>query len=286
MAVRREAWPLHLRLTAGRPSWAGVSRIGRRVTAEDHESATLFGLALVGYLVLALLLVYVSQAIVGDAWSRVGNAYYMLFSRDPHLAAIGFVWNPLPSLAVLPLLPFSLIWPDLVGAGLAGKIVSALFMAAATVEVAGTLRDFGVRRLVRLILVGAFALHPLVVYYGANGMSEAPFLFFLVLIVRYLARWLEHRATRSLVIAALGLAGAYLTRYEAAAAAAGAIAIVAAASAMAAPAGQRRISSLAEAVVFGLPFAAARRGTAIWTSDQGRGQAVLRRAAPIEQPKT
>ena len=257
MAVRREAWPLHLRLTAGRPSWAGVARIGRRVTAEDHESATLFGLALVGYLVLALLLVYVSQAIVGDAWSRVGNAYYMLFSRDPHLAAIGFVWNPLPSLAVLPLLPFSLIWPDLVGAGLAGNIVSALFMAAATVEVAGTLRDFGVRRLVRLILVGAFALHPLVVYYGANGMSEAPFLFFLVLIVRYLARWLEHRATRSLVIAALGLAGAYLTRYEAAAAAAGAIAIVAAASAMAAPAGQRRISSLAEAVVFGLPFAAA-----------------------------
>ena len=132
MAVRREAWPLHLRLTAGRPSWAGVARIGRRVTAEDHESATLFGLALVGYLVLALLLVYVSQAIVGDAWSRVGNAYYMLFSRDPHLAAIGFVWNPLPSLAVLPLLPFSLIWPDLVGAGLAGNIVSALFMVPAS----------------------------------------------------------------------------------------------------------------------------------------------------------
>jgi len=256
MAVRREAWPLHLRLSSGRPSWAGVARIGRRAVAEDRESASLFGVSLVGYLVLAFLLVYVSQAIVGDAWSRVGNAYYMLFSRDPHLAAIGFVWNPLPSLAVLPLLPFSLLWPDLVGAGLAGNIVSALFMAGAVVQVAGTLRDLGIGRLLRLILVGAFALHPMVVYYGANGMSEAPFLFFLVVIVRYLARWLVQRTTQPLVIAGLGLAGAYLTRYEAAAAAAGAIAIVAVAAAIGSPKSRRRLTALAEAAVFGLPFAA------------------------------
>ena len=38
----------------------------------------------------------------GDAWSRITNAYYVLYSRDPHLAAIGFIWNPLPSLMAIP----------------------------------------------------------------------------------------------------------------------------------------------------------------------------------------
>ena len=39
-----------------------------------------------------------SGLVPGDALSRVANGYYTLFSRDPHLAAVGFVWNPLPSL--------------------------------------------------------------------------------------------------------------------------------------------------------------------------------------------
>ena len=101
-------------------------------------SLVAFWLPLALYLAVAWLLVLTDGYIVGDAWSRVGNASYVLFSRDPHLAAIGFVWNPLPSLAMLPLLPLKAIWPPLVSAGFAANIVSALFMAGAVRVVSST----------------------------------------------------------------------------------------------------------------------------------------------------
>ena len=67
-----------------------------------------------------------------DAMSRVANAYYVLFSRDPHLAAIGFVWNPLPSLATLPLLVFSPWFPALASLGAAGTSCRRCAGAAAS----------------------------------------------------------------------------------------------------------------------------------------------------------
>jgi hypothetical protein len=255
MALHPEVWSAgsSARLR-GAGTWARNATVGR---VRADERIAIFVASAVTYLIVGWLMVFVAQTVVGDAWSRVGNAYYMLFSRDPHLAAIGFVWNPLPSLAVLPLLPFSLIWPDLVGAGFAGNIVSALFMAATVVQVAGMLRDCGVTRILRILLVASFALHPMILYYGGNGMSEAPFLFFLVVLVRYLGRWVQDPRTSSLVVAGLGLAGAYLTRYEAAAAAGVALVLVAVVAAQRARQGERRITATSEAAVFGLPFAAA-----------------------------
>ena len=87
------------------------------------EGAAIFWLALTGYLAVAVLLVFGANIVQADALSRVGNAEYVLFSRDPHLAAIGFVWSPLPSLLMLPLLPFKLIFPQLVQLGFAANIV-------------------------------------------------------------------------------------------------------------------------------------------------------------------
>src|SRR5207247_1561770 len=118
----------------------------------------------------------------GDAWSRVGNAYYVLFSRDPHLAAIGFVWNPLPSLVELPLLPFAALWPALVDRGFAGNLMSAVFMAMAVRQLWLWLAGLAVRTPVRIALTLAFAVHPLIVIYGANGMSDAPCLLFLIIV--------------------------------------------------------------------------------------------------------
>src|SRR6266853_5218431 len=88
-----------------------------------------FGASLLFYLAVAWVLVFGANVILGDALARVANAYRILFSRDPHLAAIGFVWSPLPPLADLPLLPFKAFWPDLVSRGFAGNIVTAAFMA-------------------------------------------------------------------------------------------------------------------------------------------------------------
>ena len=201
-------------------SVAGVRDPGRTVGQSRGlvfgcEGKIIFGLALVGYLVAASALVFGHNIVEGDAYSRVGNAYYVLYSRDPHLAAIGFVWNPLPSLAMLPLLPLKELWPAIVSAGFVANIVSAIFMAGAVYQLSRCLREMGLRRLPYLVLAGLFALHPLVVYHGANGLSEAPTLFFFIFTVRYLTRWFRHGWMPDLVLAGTGLGFAYFARYEA-----------------------------------------------------------------------
>jgi hypothetical protein len=41
---------------------------------------------------MAYILFFVLRIGNSDALSRTANAYYVLYSRDPHLAAIGFIW--------------------------------------------------------------------------------------------------------------------------------------------------------------------------------------------------
>src|SRR6476660_7244053 len=90
------------------------------------ERAVVLGACLAIYLAVGAVLVYGYDSIAPDALSRVGNASYVLFSRDPKLAAIGFVWTPLPSLIMLPVLPLKFIWPSLLRVGFTANIESAV----------------------------------------------------------------------------------------------------------------------------------------------------------------
>lgn len=227
------------------------------------DGAVLFCVSLVTYLGLAALLVFGMNSVEGDAWSRVGNAFYMLYSRDPHLAAIGFVWNPLPSLAVVPLLPFKGLFPALVEQGFAGNIVSALFMAGAVYQVRATLRELGVPRATGLILTVLFALHPMILLYAANGMSEAMFLFFGLVAVRHLTKWVRVGESPALVHAGIALALLYLTRYESIAVAAGSVLVVVIVSYLRGRADRRQggTTAIADALILAVPFASA---VALW----------------------
>jgi hypothetical protein len=158
---------------------------------------------------------------------------------------------------MLPLLPFKAVWPALVTQGFAANLVSAVFMAGAVVQILGILRDLGLNRPARLLLTAGFALHPMTVLYGANGMSEAPFLFFLLMATRHLMVWMRRDRLGSLVGAGVALAFAYLTRYEAAAAAAMCVGAVAVISYRTAPRGDRLVASLADAMIVAAPFAVA-----------------------------
>jgi hypothetical protein len=182
------------------------------------------------YLAAAYVLVFTGNDLANDGVSRVATANRILFSRDPHLAAIGFVWSPLPVLVLLPLIPFKFLWPALVQQAFAGNIVSSLFMAGAVWQLLAFLREIGVKGAMRLSLTVCFALHPMIVLYAANSMSEAQFIFFLLFVVRYLTRWIRTNESGPLVVVGLGLGLAYLTRYEAVAAAVAVLPIVAIAS--------------------------------------------------------
>ena len=244
--------------TAFRPHPIGRTRSGTRRLVPG-EGAVFFAGSLTLYLAFAALLVFGLDSIEGDAWSRVGNAFYMLYSRDPHLAAIGFVWNPLPSIALVPLLPFKELWPPLVEQGFAANIVSALCMAGAVYQVRSILREHGVARPATLILTLLFALHPMILLYAANGMSEAMFLFFGLTAVRHLTNWVKRREASTLVHAGLALALLYLTRYESIAIAGAAVLLVLVFSYLDARRGDRdaRTTALADAVILAGPFVAA-----------------------------
>ena len=161
-----------------------------------------------------------------DATSRVANAGYVLESRDPHLSAVGFVWNPLPSLVEVPILQLSRWWPELRSHGMAGVVQSALLMSAAAMMVRGIALDRRVGAGWRRLAVAAFAMQPMIVAYGASGMSEAAETFAVLWCVRHLMRWSEGRDPRDLAWAGLALATGYLARYEVIAAAVGAGAFV------------------------------------------------------------
>ncbi len=220
------------------------------------EGRVVFLLALVAYLVVGVRLAFFADVIHGDALSRVGNAYYTLFSRDPHLAAVGFVWNPLPSLVLIPFLPLKFLWPDLTRIGFIGNIESAVFMAAAVAVLRGCLTDMRVRRDTRLVITVLFAVHPLILVHGGYGTTEGMFVFFLLLACRYLMRWFDDDSLGGLIGAGFALGAAYMTRYEAVGAGFAAVAVVAVVAyrrALGARKQRRRIA-FAETCVVAIPF--------------------------------
>ncbi len=205
----------------------GVDASGRRrLTRVQWWGISLFAGLAFAYLAVGVYLYLIVGYINPDASSRVGNAGFTIWSRDPHLGAIGFVWNPLPSLVEIPLVELSSHWPlnrwpELRRVGFAGAVMSALFMAGAGWQVRRIALDYGAGRVLRWTAVAAFALNPMIVLYAGMGMSEAPFLFFLLWTCRRVLLWVNRFCVVDLVVAGVALGLAYLTRYEALPAAAG-----------------------------------------------------------------
>lgn len=194
------------------PSQLWFSRLFRRLTS---ESGLVVLIAFAGYLTVALLLDFKYRILPLDAVSRMANGYYVLWSRDPHLAAVGFVWSPLQSFADIPLLLFKPLFPVLSTHDLAGSMVSVLAGVGVVHQVHAALRDWNVRRGPRLALTLVFGINPMVLYYAGNGMSDMLYTFLLVLTTRYFLRWVHAGGLRPLVYAGSALGLAYLNRYEA-----------------------------------------------------------------------
>ena len=240
-------------------------RVGRKGRLRKAERGSAFFVPLAAFLATGWLLVLHYHSVYQDALSRLANAYYIFYGQDPHLAAVGFVWNPLPSFVDAPLLLFKGIWPPLATDAFASNITSALLMAGAAYQVYRFCEDLGVRRLTRWGLWLCFVGNPMIFFYGANGMSEALFIFTLVFTARYLAQWLATGRTRPLVLSGLMLGTAYLARNEAvaSAAAAGVVVVVATYLRTAGIRRIRRMAALTDGTLFLVPFIAAFSGWAL-----------------------
>ncbi len=203
--------------------WAARERSARpqlsRATDADRppvrEGLAVGAATFVGSLLLAFHLVFQLHFVASDAITRVANAFYVLFSREPHLGAIGFIWNPLPSLLELPLTLLHSVWPPLVTDGFASNLVSAAFAGLGALYMDRILARLGLRRPWRLLITALYVVNPLILFYGANGMTDG------MMVASFLAAWegaiayLQTRRLGSLAAAALWLAAAFLIRYEA-----------------------------------------------------------------------
>lgn len=150
-----------------------------------------------------------------DAISRVANAFYVLHTNPPHLAAIGGVWNPLPSLFELPFLLFWRIYKPIAASGLAGVIFSSLCAAGSGVLIYRAMVRCGRSGAAAVLLALLYCFHPFMFVYGFNGMTEVPFSLMLLWLTFSFTQWLEERGPFHLVMMALALMLAFLIRYEA-----------------------------------------------------------------------
>ena len=225
-------------------------------TAPRRRRGVILFVGLTGvYFAIGYLLVMRYNLFDLDGVSRVANAGYVIQSRHPHLSAIGFVWNPLPSLVEIPVLLLDRWWPELRTHGLAGVVQSALFMAGAALMVRRIALDRGVGSGWRRVAVAAFALQPMIIVYGASGMSEAAETFCMLWCARYLMRWSDGRNPVDLALAGLALGVGFTARYEVAPAALGVAVFVAVMTGRRAAAGSRRSTVLAHVAIVLLPIA-------------------------------
>jgi uncharacterized short protein YbdD (DUF466 family) len=189
------------------------------VVSTLHASAQerlLLALAVfVADLAFAFYLSYGIQLFEGDAVSRVAEAYYVFFSGDPHLGAIGMVWNPLPSVFVLPLVFAKFIAPSLVTRGIVADVVTAVFGGIGAAQLCSILETFGFQKAWRLTLAALYAANPLILLYGANGMSDIILMSSYLGALNGLVRYVNGRSLRALASAGFWLAIGFGDRYEA-----------------------------------------------------------------------
>ncbi len=164
--------------------------------------------------IFGAILVFYYHVMQNDAFSRVMDAYYVIF-HGFHLAAMGFVWNPLPSLMELPLVMLSSLWKPLITDAFAGNIVSALTAGVAAFYFTRILHQFGVSRAYRSLWLLIYVLNPMILLYEANGMSDCMMVAMMLASLEGALRFAKTLSIRALISSAVWLAITFLTRYEA-----------------------------------------------------------------------
>jgi Dolichyl-phosphate-mannose-protein mannosyltransferase len=186
---------------------------GARTQLRRHwEIWALAVLSALLYLIAAVWMRYTMHYTIGDSLARTADAEYVLFSRDPHLGALGSVWLPLPAFIQIP---FVLLLKPFGQVELAGPVSTALCTVATTLIIVRLCRVLDLGRAATFAIALAWAANPVTAFYAANGMSEASSFVFIALAMLGYLGWIRLSRTSYLVILGIGLAGAVLCRYEA-----------------------------------------------------------------------
>lgn len=165
------------------------------------------------YLGVGAFIAYGLEIYHNDTISRTALAYLTVFGREPHISALGFVWQPLPSLLQIPLLillkPFNeIILPSIIISSLSGAIAVSLVYRI------GTLCSRVKNTILPAIIAILFGLNPLLILHAAIGTSEMLFIACILATSYYLIKWYFSQSQANLVLAGIFIALSFWSRYE------------------------------------------------------------------------
>lgn len=149
------------------------------------------------------------HVVVFDALNRLTDAYLVWWNDPPKLAAIGFLFPPLTTLAFLPLAVVKPVATSLI----ALPLLTSMCAGAALVWIDRTLARCEMPLLFRAPLLVLFGLNPMWLFYAGNGMSEAVYLAMLAFALYGFVSWYETTEPRFLIAAGFGIAVLIMTRY-------------------------------------------------------------------------
>ncbi|MFB9312859.1 hypothetical protein [Nocardioides plantarum] len=213
MAIVAPERPSTPRIVSNRERLSGVVQaVGKRpadIQRRWWESAAIFAVFTVLYSVIGYWLV-VEKHVVGfetlDRWTR---ALMIWRNEPPKLSSVGFDYAPL---SVLLLAPFAFV-PVLTKSLIIIPVVSAVFAGSTMVVLNTMLRRAQVLLPVRLMVLAALGLNPLVVMYASIGARSFLWLAFVVAALGALFAWYVTADIRFVMIAGLAFAVASLTGY-------------------------------------------------------------------------
>ncbi len=151
-----------------------------------------------------------SFTLYGDSRAHLDIARRLTDGLTPGFAQLGSVWLPLPHLLMAPFAAVDNLWH----AAAPGVIVGALSFMYSAVRIFGLVQEWMHSRAAAWCAFFVYALNLDLLYVQTTALTEPVLLAFFVGAAYHLSRWMRTAGYRDLVMAALMIAGATLTRYE------------------------------------------------------------------------
>src|SRR5258708_28678132 len=145
-----------------------------------------------------------------DANTRLNIARRIFDNLTPGFAQIGSVWPPFPQILFVPFVYSDYLWRT----GIAGWIVSGLSYIATSLFIYKIIYALTKKSFYAALGCMTFILNSNVIYLQSSAMSESFFWLTLAANFYFLLKYLQTRKLSFLLLTALAIIFATLTRYE------------------------------------------------------------------------
>ncbi|GCE31706.1 hypothetical protein KDA_71900 [Dictyobacter alpinus] len=162
---------------------------------------------------IASLIYFYQQGLIltyGDSYSHMLIARRVFDNLTPGLAQLGGVWLPLPHLLMMPFISNNFLWYT----GLAGSCVAMPCYVISSIYIYLTANRLTHNRACSFVGTLIFVLNPNVLYLQTTPLSELVLIATMIMACYHFLAWAQDDSSRQLILAALGVLLATMSRYD------------------------------------------------------------------------